>query len=201
MILGLHKIEDEPPMKTIRSTLMALLILLTSAALGQGKDVVKLPAPAHKGTLSVEEALQRRRTVRHFASRSLTLNQVSQLLWGADGVSDPRGFRTAPSAGATYPLELYLVVGERGVEDLAPGLYRYLPQAHALEPTGAKGDLRALVARTSLYQSWMAEAPVMVVIAAEYRRVGAFEDRALAQILQLPANHEPLLVMPVGYKY
>ncbi|MBW1991888.1 MAG: SagB/ThcOx family dehydrogenase [Deltaproteobacteria bacterium] len=180
---------------------MALLILLTSAALGQGKDVVKLPAPAHKGTLSVEEALQRRRTVRHFASRSLTLNQVSQLLWGADGVSDPRGFRTAPSAGATYPLELYLVVGERGVEDLAPGLYRYLPQAHALEPTGAKGDLRALVARTSLYQSWMAEAPVMVVIAAEYRRVGAFEDRALAQILQLPANHEPLLVMPVGYKY
>ena len=67
----------------------------------------------------MEEALARRRTVRRFASRSLDLKQVSQLLWGADGVSDPRGLRTAPSAGATYPLDLYLVVGERGVATLA----------------------------------------------------------------------------------
>jgi SagB-type dehydrogenase family enzyme len=225
-------------MKIFGSTLMVLLALLATPALGQEKQVIKLPAPAHQGSMSVEEALNKRRTVRRFASRSLTLRQVSQLLWGADGVSDPRGLRTAPSAGATYPLELYLVVGERGVTELPAGVYRYLPQPHALEPTPAKGDLRAPVARVSLHQTWMAEAPVMVVFAAEYSRcmarygnrgvqythmevghvgqnlflqaetlglacgiVGAFEDRGLSQALKLPAAHEPLLVMPVGYKH
>lgn len=202
----------------------------------QGAEVVKLPPPAHKGKMSVEEAMKLRRTVRHFASRGLSLEQVSQLLWGTDGVSDPRGFRTAPSAGATFPLELYLVVGERGVAGLTAGLYRYLPLAHALEPS-AKGDFRAAVARASLFQSWMAEAPVMVVFAAEFKRctnryghrglmythmevgsasqnlflqaealglaagiVGAFEDKAVSQLLRLPREHEPLLIMPVGYK-
>lgn len=220
------------------STLMVLLTFLATSALGQDKQVIKLPAPVHKGTMSVEEALTKRRTVRHFASRSLSLGQVSQLLWGADGVSDPRGLRTAPSAGATYPLELYLVVGERGVVDLAPGVYRYLPQTNALQLTPAKGDLRAQVARVSLHQNWMAEAPVMVVIAAEYSRcmarygnrgiqythmevghvgqnlflqsealglacgiVGAFEDRGLSHVLKLPATHEPLLIMPVGFMH
>ena len=92
--------------------------------------------------MSVEEALKARRTVREFAARGLDLQQVSQLLWGADGLSDPRGHRTAASAGATYPLEIYLVVGERGVADLPAGVYRYLVKEHALEP-GVKGDLRA----------------------------------------------------------
>ncbi len=225
-------------MKLIWGLAMMLPGLLFASVAGAGPEAVKLPAPSHKGSLSVEEALKQRRTVRQFASRPLNLNQVSQLLWGADGVSDPRGLRTAPSAGATYPLELYLVVGERGVAQLTPGVYRYNPHAHALEPTAAKGDLRASVARASLHQTWMAEAPVMMVIAAEYRRcmarygnrgiqythmevghvgqnlflaaeaiglscgiVGAFDDRALSQALQLPANHEPLLVMPVGYKH
>jgi SagB-type dehydrogenase family enzyme len=199
-------------------------------------EAVKLPPPAHKGAVSVEEALQRRRTVRHFAGRSLDLPQVSQLLWGAGGVSDPRGLRTAPSAGATYPLEIYLVAGEHGVTGLRPGVYRYRVREHALEPT-APGDRRPAVARASLNQAWMAEAPVMVVIAALFRRctarygergvmytymeaghvgqnlfiqaeaiglgagiVGAFEDRSLAQALELPRDQVPLLVMPVGYK-
>lgn len=216
---------------------MVFLMLLATPGLGQEKQVIKLPVPADKGAMSVEEALSKRRTVRRFASRPLTLAQVSQLLWGASGVSDPRGLRTAPSAGATYPLELYLVVGERGVAEIPPGVYRYLPQPHVLEATAVKGDVRAQVARISLHQNWMAEAPVMVVTAAEYQRcmarygnrgiqythmevghvgqnlflqaealglacgiVGAFEDRALSQALKLPANHEPLLVMPVGYK-
>ncbi len=69
--------------------------------------------------MSLAHALEVRRTVRRFASRPLDLAQISQLLWSADGTSDPRGLRTSPSAGATYPLDLYLVVGERGVADLA----------------------------------------------------------------------------------
>jgi len=199
--------------------------------------LVKLPPPALKGSVSLEEALKNRRTVRSFAARSLDLPQVSQLLWATQGITDPRGLRTAPSAGATYPLEIYLVVGDRGVTGLAPGLYRYRPQDHALELT-LKEDLRAQVARACLSQSWMVGAPVMVVFAAEFRRctarygergvmythmevghagenlflqaealglsagiVGAFTDQALSQTLRLPREHEPLLVMPVGYKH
>jgi SagB-type dehydrogenase family enzyme len=151
--------------------MVALGFFLTPSK-GQGADITKLPPPAYKGTMSVEEALKQRRTIRHFASRALDLQQVSQLLWGADGISDRRGFRTAASAGATYPLELYLVVGEQGVVNLAPGIYRYRPPEQALELT-TRGDVRAAVAQASLHQSWMAEAPIMVVIGAEYARCTA----------------------------
>jgi SagB-type dehydrogenase family enzyme len=132
-------------------------------------SLIKLPPPSHQGTMSVAEALKARRTVRQFATRPLALPQVSQLLWGAGGLSDPRGHRTAASAGATYPLELYLVAGEPGMVDLPAGVYRYRVQEHGLEP-GIQGELRPAVARASLHQFWMAEAPVLVVIAAEYRR-------------------------------
>ncbi len=134
-----------------------------------GAELVKLPPPALKGAVSVEAALKARRTVRSFASRSLDLAQVSQLLWATQGISDPRGLRTAPSAGATYPLEIYLVAGNRSVSSLAPGVYRYRPGEHALELT-LKGDQRSRVAQASLNQSWMATAPVMVVLGAEYSR-------------------------------
>jgi SagB-type dehydrogenase family enzyme len=200
-------------------------------------ELIRLPQPSLKGSMSVEEALQKRRTVRLFASRALDQKQLSQLLWATQGITDPRGYRTAASAGATYPLEIYLVAGERGVAGLAPGLYRYRPENHALELT-LKGDLRAEVAKACLTQSWMADAPVMVVFAAEFKRctarygnrgvmythmevghagqslflqaealgmgagiVGAFIDKALSQALKLPREHEPLIVMPVGYKH
>jgi SagB-type dehydrogenase family enzyme len=159
--------------------IMAILGLMLASTPGLGAELVKLPPPSHKGTMSVEEALKARRTVRQFASRGLDLKQVSQLLWGADGVSDSRGYRTAASAGATFPLEIYLVVGEHGVADLAAGVYRYLVKEHALEP-GARGDLRREVARASLSQTWMAEAPVMVVMAAEYSRCTArYRERGI----------------------
>ena len=216
---------------------MVLGITLFSPSGGQGAEAIKLPPPIKHGGMSLAEALEVRRTVRRFASRPLDLAQISQLLWGADGTSDPRGLRTSPSAGATYPLDLYLVVGERGVKDLPAGVYRYQVGGHALTPE-VPGDVRAAVALASLHQSWMTQAPVMVVITGEYRRctarygergvrythmevgnvsqnlflaaealglgagiVGAFEDKALAQVLKLPPAHEPLLVMPVGYKH
>lgn len=224
-------------MKFLWGAVMLIAGFFFSSSGGQALEVVKLPAPAYKGAMSVEEALKQRRTVRRFANRGLDLKQVGQLLWGADGVSDPRGYRTAASAGATFPMEIYLVVGERGVSKLAAGVYRYRPEDHALELT-SKGDMRQGVVRAALHQTWMAEAPIMVIIAAEFRRctarygqrgiiythieaghvgtnvflqaealglgagiVGAFEDKGLAQTLRLPGNHEPLLVMPVGYKY
>ncbi len=216
--------------------LLMMLAMFFAPAGGEAAELVKLPAPAWTSPAPLGEALKARRTVRRFASKGLDRQQVALLLWAADGVTDSREHRTAPSAGATYPLELYLVAGERGVAELPAGVYRYRVAEHALEPVAA-GDLRAAVARASLSQTWMTEAPVMVVIAAEYRRctqrygergrmythmeagnvsqnlflaaetlglgagiVGAFEDRGLAQALHLPPAHEPLLVMPVGYK-
>jgi SagB-type dehydrogenase family enzyme len=166
-------------MLIIWGIVMVMMGIFFNPAAGQGAEAVKLPPPAPKGAVSVAEALKARRTVRRFASRTLALAQVGQILWAADGLTDPRGLRTAPSAGATYPLELYLVVGEQGVTGLAPGVYRYRVGDHALEPT-VKGDLRDPVARASLNQSWMAEAPVIVVIAAEYRRCTArYGDRGV----------------------
>ena len=158
---------------------MIMVSLFFTSPPGQAAEAIKLPEPAFKGQMSVEKALSQRRTIRQFANRGLDLAQVSQLLWGTNGISDSRGLRTAPSAGATYPLELYLVVGERGVTGLAPGLYHYRPGPHTLELT-QKGDLRPAVTRDCLYQTWMAQAPVMVVFAAEYRRCMArYGDRGI----------------------
>jgi SagB-type dehydrogenase family enzyme len=161
------------------SLVMVLGIILLEPAGGQAAEAIKLPPPVKTGGMPLVEALNVRRTVRLFASRPLDLGQISQLLWGADGTTDPRGLRTSPSAGATYPLDLYLVVGERGVADLAAGVYHYQVAAHALAPV-APGDLRAGVARASRRQSWMTQAPVMVVITGEYRRCsGRYGDRGV----------------------
>ena len=154
------------------SLIMVLGITLFPPSGGIGAEAIKLPPPLKTGGMPLAEALQVRRTVRGFASRPLDLAQIAQLLWGAGGASDPRGLRTAPSAGATYPLDLYLVVGERGVKDLPAGIYHYRVETHALTPV-APGDARAAVARASLHQSWMTEAPVLVVITGEYRRCTA----------------------------
>jgi SagB-type dehydrogenase family enzyme len=159
-------------MNLIWGAIMLIFGIFFQPPAAPGAELIKLPPPALKGAVSVEETLKARRTVRLFASRSLDLPQVSQLLWATDGSSDPRGLRTAPSAGATYPLEIYLVAGEQSVTGLAPGVYRYRPGDHTLELT-LKGDHRVQVAQASLNQSWMAAAPVMVVLAAEFSRCTA----------------------------
>ncbi|MDD2764097.1 MAG: SagB/ThcOx family dehydrogenase [Opitutaceae bacterium] len=126
-----------------------------------------LPAPVRDGRLTVETALSARRSVREFRHEALTLTHISQLLWATQGISGAEGGRTAPSAGALYPLEVYAVIGR--VENLAPGVYRYRPQDHALEYV-AGGDRRAGVAAAALGQGWIQEAPLVVVIAAVYSR-------------------------------
>ncbi len=152
--------------------MIMVLLSLAVVAGAAGAAEVQLPTPNYQGKVAVEATLKARRTVRHFAAKGLTLAQLSQLLWATDGISDPRGFRTAPSAGATFPLEVYLVAGERGVEGLAAGVYRYVPGGHTLIRV-LSGDLRAQAARASLSQAWMADAPVMLILAAEFRRCTA----------------------------
>ena len=199
-------------------------------------ESIDLPDPKTVGVMSVEEAILRRRSTRSYTKDPLTLQDVSQLLWAAQGITDPiRKFRAAPSAGATYPLEVYVAVGTKGVVGLAEGLYHYEPFEHRLEYL-LEGDLRPDLADAALGQSWVGEAPIVIVIAAVYERttarygergiryvhmevghvgqnlylqavarelgmvvVGAFYDDEVQRILQLPADHKPLYLVPVGH--
>lgn len=132
--------------------------------------IIELPFPKFKGVLTVEEAIWLRRSIREFEDKPLTIDQLSQILWAAQGISyPPDEFRTAPSAGATYPLEVYVVIGENGVEGLKAGIYHYLPKRHAIE-LRIEGDFRERLYRACLFQSWVLKAPVNIVITAVYRR-------------------------------
>ncbi|MGW8250453.1 MAG: SagB/ThcOx family dehydrogenase, partial [Anaerolineales bacterium] len=114
-------------------------------------DVIRLPAPARQSQVSIEQALWKRRSLRDFSRSSISLEQAAQLLWAAQGISDEAGHRTAPSAGATYPLEVYLVVGS--VEGLEQGLYHYLPEEHVLNKVSGD-DIRTELSEAALNQEW-----------------------------------------------
>ena len=146
-----------------------------------------LPAPCLKGETSLEEAISRRRSRREFKGSPLTLEQVSQILWAAQGITDSEGRRATPSAGALYPLDLYLAVGGQAVEGLAEGVYHYDPKGHALERV-LEGDVRQTLARLAV-QTFVAEAPVALVITAEYERTsGKYGDRA-TRYVHMEAGH------------
>jgi SagB-type dehydrogenase family enzyme len=134
---------------------------------------IKLLQPREKGVTSIEEALNYRRSVRDYKKGPLSLEQISQLLWAASGRNLYR--RTAPSAGATYPLEIYLLVKE--VEGLEPGIYHYSPSRHSLEMI-KKQDVRNRLSRAALGQEMIEEAPINIIIAAEYgRTTGRYGQR------------------------
>jgi len=132
--------------------------------------VFKLPAPVTVGTMSVEEAIFLRRSKREYLDKPLELSKFAQLLWSSQGMTEPRwGLRTAPSAGGTYPLEIYAVVGENCVKGLASGIYRYNPKDHTIVVV-TLGDFREKLSAAALNQQWIAKAPVSIVIAAVYER-------------------------------
>ena len=199
-------------------------------ALGAAKigDTVPLPPAAAIGKLSLEQAVAQRRSCRHFRADPLTLAQVSQLLWAAQGITHDRELRAAPSAGACYPLELYLVC--------ADGVFRFLPRQHALVKT-AGDDRRQVLARAALGQSFIAQAPATIAFAAVYERttkrygergvryvhmdagaaaenvhlqaealdlgsvaVGAFDDDEVGKALDLPNDEHAIYLIPVGHR-
>lgn len=130
-------------------------------------DAVRLPAPRTTGDVGVERALHERRSVREFSGEALSLAQLGQLVWAAQGVTRAGGYRTAPSAGALYPLELVVVAGH--VEGLAAGVHRYDPPTHTLTLVSA-GDRRRELAAAALHQDWLRRAPVTLVVAAVVER-------------------------------
>lgn len=214
---------------------LAALVLLfisctsQSEAGGINMEKIKLPEPEIKSKASLEETIQKRRSVRSYLPKPLNNQQVGQLLWAAQGITDNRsGFRAAPSAGATYPMEIYVAKDD--------GLYHYLPNGHILEKISSK-DLRGPLASACYGQGFVAEASVNIIISAIPERttesyghrgiryidmeaghiaqnihlqavslglasvpVGAFNDSAVKKVLSLPRDCEPVYIIPVGYK-
>jgi len=141
---------------------------------------ITLPEPRCDSDVSVEEALLKRRSVRNYTDEALTLQEVSQLLWAAQGITDPSGKRTAPSAGALYPLELYVVVGS--VEDVDKGVYKYEPQQHELVRV-LDGEQRKALAAAALNQQSIAQGAIDIVITAIYERTTRkYSDRGIRYV-------------------
>jgi len=212
-----------------------------------GAEVIPLPAPRHESGTSIERAINLRRSIRAFADAPLSIPEISQLLWAAQGFTQERkepprmwnpkyewqgGYRTAPSAGALYPMEIYLLAGN--VEGLAKGVYKYVPKNHSLKKI-AGVDKRAELSAAALKQPSIEKAAAVVVMAGVYERasfkygeraeryvhievgsiaenvylqgvalgigtvvIGAFADKDVKNVLQLPEDESPLAIMPLG---
>ncbi len=136
--------------------------------------------------------LLERRSRRSYRRRPLSLEDVSQLLWAGYGVTGPEGLKTCPSAGATYPLELYLVVGRMAVtagdDYLAEGVYHYVPAEHSLELV-LEGDVRGRLQAAALGQEWVGEAPVSIVIAAVFERTTMQYGERGVRYVYMEAGH------------
>jgi SagB-type dehydrogenase family enzyme len=150
---------------------------------------MRLPIPMLDGDVSLERAILRRRTIRSFDGKALGLDQLSQLLWAAQGITESGGFkRAAPSAGALYPMDIYTVVGPGCITGLESGVYGYEPAGHSLSLVRGE-DMRRDVAEASLWQAWMARAPLNLVITAEYSRImGKYGHRGIRYAM-IEAGH------------
>ncbi|MDP2916751.1 MAG: SagB/ThcOx family dehydrogenase [Dehalococcoidia bacterium] len=134
------------------------------------QDTIQLSPPNLKGGISLAEAVAGRRSVRKFRPGALSLSELSQLLWSAQGITEPRwGLKAVPSAGATYPLEVFVVCGQDSVEGVGAGVYHYEIDSHLLK-LHHQGDLRAELAGVALGEEGIIQAPVSLVICAEYER-------------------------------
>jgi SagB-type dehydrogenase family enzyme len=145
-----------------------------------------LPPPHFESQVSVESALRARRSHREYTDGPLSLTELAQLLWAAQGVTSSEGFRTAPSAGALYPLEVYVLAGN--VIDLVTGIYHYTPHSHTLTRV-VDGDHRRALMQAALYQSSILDAPAVIIIAAVYERTTAKYGARGERYVHMEAGH------------
>jgi SagB-type dehydrogenase family enzyme len=178
LVVGCNGGEEEVPATPVPSP----------SPTSEETPTISLPDPRLKGEMTLEEAILKRRSRRDFMDSPLTLGEVSQVLWAAQGITAETGLRAAPSAGALYPLELYLVVGKQGVEGLEEGVYQYLPHSHSLQLILGE-DVRQTLARLSVQQMFIAEAPLSLLITAEYERTTKkYGDRGVRYV-HMEAGH------------
>ena len=209
--------------------MMLLAMVGGSGVIGSADGKHKpLPPAMTTGKMSLEEAIAQRRSVRQFVDKALRLDAIGQLCWAGQGMTDPsRGFRASPSAGALYPIELYVVTAE--------GVDHYEPKSHSLA-RHLTGDLRPELQRAALGQEAVGRAPACVVVTAIVERsarkyggraerycfmeaghvaqnillqatalrlvgvpIGAFEDPEVVKVLKLPPRHRIIYIVPVGH--
>ena len=139
----------------------------TNPAPVAGRMTLNLPRPETESTTSIEKALNKRRSQREYGKGPLSIREVSRLLWAAQGATHGNGRRTAPSAGALYPLETYLVAGN--IQGLPAGVYRYIPRRHVLDLL-VSGDVRRRLREASIHQDAVNSAPACIVFSAVYGR-------------------------------
>jgi SagB-type dehydrogenase family enzyme len=149
-------------------------------------DIITLPEPQYDGKRSVESDLRQRRSTRAYTGAPLTLAEVSQLLWAAQGITSADGLRTAPSAGALYPLTVSLVVGN--VQTLSKGVYKYQPLRHELVRV-IEGDKRAELSAAAIEQSWVKDSAVVIALAAIYERTTARYGERGIRYVHMEAGH------------
>jgi len=143
-------------------------------------ETISLPEPVQDSDTSIEETLRKRRSNRSYKDRPLTLKEISQLLWAAQGMTSQKGLRTAPSAGALYPLEVYIVAGN--VDDLHSGVYKYRPYKHELVRI-AEGDKRTDLCNAALGQTPVKNAAAVIVMSAVYERTTTkYGDRGIRYV-------------------
>jgi SagB-type dehydrogenase family enzyme len=163
-------------------------------------ESISLPSPRLKGDMSLEEAIAKRRSIRSYSPTPLTLEEISQLLWAAQGITEPnRGLRTAPSAGATYPYEVYIVTNE--------GVFHYIPKGHKLEKI-KDGNIREDLTASAMGQASVRDAGAVFILSAIYERTARYGERAklfvhlegghIAQNILLQAVALKLGSVPVG---
>jgi SagB-type dehydrogenase family enzyme len=193
---------------------------------------IALPAPILKGTMSLEEALAARKSNRGFKKESLTMAEISQLLWAGQGITHAQNHRTAPSAMVTYPIELYLLA--ENVDSLTAGLYKYDPISHSIIKQQDTVVFTTLM-KDAIGQDWIATSPAIIIIAGNYGGVrtklgesaskyvnfeagcvaqniglevaalylgstvvGGIDSAKLKILLMMPADEDPIVIMPVG---
>jgi len=159
--------------KIIIALLVTVIIFVSLCYLPENEVIamsksIQLPQPATRGKISLEETIKKRRSRRDFEDKALSLRQVSQILWSAQGITEEKGYkRAAPSAGALYPLEIYLVISN--VKALEAGVYHYNPADHSLDLI-LEGNHQVALAETCLRQMFIADAPISIIITAQYER-------------------------------
>ena len=163
----------------------ALALALDESNSSVDKSSIALPEPQTDGGMSVEQALKERRSIRSLTGESLTLEEVSQLLWAAQGVTDQEGHRTAPSAMASYPLEVYLLAGN--VTGLPAGVYHYSPQGHNLSVIRQGNEIGELFS-SSGREDWRAKAPAIFVITGVFERTNRMPGRDLGSFVYIEAG-------------
>jgi SagB-type dehydrogenase family enzyme len=142
--------------------------------------IIWLPEPVKDGSISLEKAMTLRRSVRSYSDAPMDIFEVSQILWAAQGITNERGFRTAPSAGATFPLETYLLVNN--VSNLKKGLFHYSPKDNSIRMLRDE-DLSSELMKACLSQSMIKDGGIVVIFSAIFERTTArYGDRGIRYV-------------------